>query len=139
MSVFSYPRLSALTRSFSRIGFAPRAVPIVGALALALAAPLNAGIAKNSSIPADRALVIGGETPGAVDVDGQNRSRVAVEMLVERDGKRRVIKTLAPRESFTQALRRDEAIVFRNTSSSQRAIVYWHVSGYSKAANPRVE
>lgn len=116
----------------------------IAAVSLSVSAPLAAGDSRNSRVPAGQALLIGGDTPRGIDVDGQNRSSVPVEMLVERaneDGvvERRVVRTLAPRERFVQYIRADEAVVFRNTSDEVRATVYWHVSGYSKAANPRIE
>lgn len=106
---------------------------------LSLSTAVQAGTSENTRIPAGQALLIGGDTPGSVDVDGQNRSRVKVEVLIERDRKRHVVQILEPREGFLQSLRKDETIVFRNTSTDQRALVYWHISGYSMAANPRVE
>ena len=115
----------------------------LGAASLLIASPALAGISKNSRVPAGFALVIGGETPRGIDVDGQNRGDVAVELLVERtdengDAERRLVRALAPRERFIQYIRADEAIVLRNTSDDARATVYWHVSGYSDSANPRI-
>lgn len=114
------------------------------AASLVIAAPVQAGISKNSRVPSGAALVIGGETPKGIDVDGQNRSSVPVEMLVEstsEDGTvtRRCVRILAPSERFMQYIRKDEGLVFRNSSDETRATVYWHVSGYSKQAKPRIE
>ncbi|MEL7197432.1 MAG: hypothetical protein AAGL10_03875 [Pseudomonadota bacterium] len=111
----------------------------VATAALVIASPVLAGISKNSRVPAGSALLIGGDTPRGVDIDGQNRSTVRVDLLVERDGERRLVRTLEARESFMQYIRADETIVLRNTSDDARATIYWHISGYSKQANPRVE
>jgi len=116
----------------------PIAIAAMAALSLSIAEPALAGISKNSRVPVGSALLIGGDTPRGIDIDGQNRSAQPVEMLVERNGKRSVIRVLAPRESFMQYIRADETIVFRNTSDTSRATVYWHVSSYSKQANPRL-
>ncbi|MEL7188224.1 MAG: hypothetical protein AAGK17_01625 [Pseudomonadota bacterium] len=107
--------------------------------ALVVTSPALAGISKNSRVPAGAALLIGGSTPKGIDIDGQNRSKVPVEMSVESDGERRFVRTLAPRERFVQYIRADETIVLRNLSDGERATIYWHVSGYSKQANPRIE
>ena len=114
------------------------ALVAIAAISFAMSAPLSAGDSRNSRVPPGQSLLIGGDTPRGIDVDGQNRSSVPVEMLVERDGESRVVRTLAPRERFIQYIRPDETVVFRNTSNEVRATVYWHVSGYSKAANPRL-
>jgi len=99
----------------------------------------DAGISKNSYIGSGQALVIGGTQPKGVDFDLQNRGSVLVEILIQQEDKRKSTIILAPDSNHIQYIPAKSSLVLKNQSNEKRALIYWHVSGYSSLMDPKLE
>ncbi len=112
---------------------------VVVLLGLVFSNTSNAGISKNSFIGSGQALVIGGAQPKGVDFDLQNRGSAPVEILIQKEGKRETTIILAPDSNHIQYIPAKSSLVLKNQSNEERALVYWHVSGYSSLMDPKLE
>lgn len=105
--------------------------------ALSLSQMATAGISKNSSIKGGDALLLGGEQPGRVDIDGQNRGDTDIELFIEGNDETQRIAIISPGERFYESVPKDRTFVIQNASDDETADVYWHISRYSNRANAR--
>lgn len=97
----------------------------------------HAGTSQNSTIAQGNAILLGGTQPSAIYFDGQNRGVVPIEILIENGNTRMIVKSVEPGQRFNQRIPKNQSMVLRNTSKTERARVYWHVSGYSSRVNLR--
>jgi len=98
-----------------------------------------AGISQNNKIKAGNSLLLGGTQAGWIDVDGQNRGKTDLELLVRKGETLQLLTRVKPGKGFNESVAKNQILIIRNTSNETSARVYWHISGYSKAANPRIE
>lgn len=98
-----------------------------------------AGNSSNNKIPEGNALLLGGTQPSRVDFDGQNRGSTDLELVLRNGDTEKRLAVITPREGFTESIPKYQTLVIKNLSDTQPAKVYWHISGYSKQANPRIE
>jgi len=98
----------------------------------------SAGISKNSKISSNDALLIGGTQPAWIDVDGQNRGKNTLKLFVRDGDKDTFLATVEPGKGFNESVPKNKILVIENMSDDKNARVYWHISGYSKLANPRL-
>lgn len=106
---------------------------------LAISSSAFAGISKNSKIPSGDALLLGGEQPRRVLIDGQNRGKTNIQLILKDNDKRKILAVVKPGKRFNQAVPKNQTLVIHNNSETETARVYWHISGYSKLANARIE
>ena len=106
-------------------------------VALLVAAPAYAGISDNDKINAGDALLIGGTQPAWIDIDGQNRGDTEIVLSIDDGETIKTVAAIAPGEKFIQSVPKNRTLVIGNSSENETARVYWHISGYSKQANPR--
>jgi len=67
-------------------------------------------------------------------------AKIAARQLIIRDGeKSKMIAVIEPGKGFNESVPRNRVFVIHNVSDDEPARVYWHISGYSKLANPRIE
>ncbi len=110
---------------------------MIASLSLGLTA--TAGISANNKIAGGDALLLGGEQPGWIDIDGQNRGDYALTLIIQDGESEETVGSVLPGDRFNQSVPKGKVLLVRNTSVDSAARVYWHISGYSSAANPRLE
>ena len=105
----------------------------------ALFAPTaTAGTSANKRVPAGDALLLGGSQPARVNFDGQNRGLTDIELIIVQEDQLKPVAVIAPRKRFEVSVKSNQTLLIRNTSDTKDAKVYWHISGYSKLAKPRL-
>ena len=112
-------------------------VATIGALAATSGA--FAAINSNVYIDARETFLLGGSQPGAFSVKGENKGKVAVEVLAREDGETTLIATIAPGERFKQNFAQGEGALLRNTSEDARAHVKVRVTGTTRNLGMRYE
>ena len=105
---------------------------------LLLAGLASAGISKNTPIKGGDALLLGGEQPGRIQIDGQNRGSTEVELLIENELGSDSVEIISPGGKFFQSVPRSQTLVIQNKSEDETARVYWHISRFSSQANARI-
>lgn len=114
-------------------------VAILAAAAVMVSTGAHAGISKNNRIEAGNSLLLGGTQARGVDIDGQNRGQTELELYVRQQDTLKFLSRVSPGKSFYEFVPKNQTLVIRNTSDENSGKVYWHISGYSKSANPRQE
>lgn len=97
----------------------------------------SAGISDNTKISKGDSLLLGGKQTGSINVDGQNRGDSIVELSLLNDDGDKAVVTVLPGKGFSQYVPKNRTLIVRNLSETEAAKVYWHISRYSKSANPR--
>ena len=78
---------------------------------------------SSTQIEPGQIFVLGGEQTAPLLVEGRNTGPVAVEILSERAGRRTAVGQVAPGSLFSKTFGAGEAVLVRNTSASQRAVI----------------
>jgi hypothetical protein len=78
---------------------------------------------SSTQIEPGQIFVLGGEQTAPLLVEGRNTGPVAVEILNEKAGRRTPVGRVAPGSLFSKTFGAGEAVLVRNTSRSQRAVI----------------
>lgn len=112
---------------------------IIALIAVSFASAAIAGTSQNNKLKAGETLLIGGTQPGWITIDGQNRGDTPIRLKIRSGDTETEIITVAPNQGFNQPVRKNKILVIQNMSDAAPTRVYWHISRYSKSANPRIE
>lgn len=115
---------------------------LITTLALAgtmIATTAFTGVSQNNKIKRGNSLLLGGTQTGWIDIDGQNRGETELELFVRKGETLKLLARVKPGKGFNESVAKNQTLVIRNTSDETPAKVYWHISRYSKAADPRLE
>lgn len=81
------------------------------------------GTTSQTTIPAGKSFVLGGEQRRDLLLEGRNLGPAAVEVLRQAGEKRTAVGTLAPGQLFSRRFAAGEAVVVRNLSASEPAMI----------------